>query len=273
VQPVVVHDPYGFAIDLAQAKALRDDLERERRIPSQPHRIDYIDYYHKEFAAGRLTREQFREAFFREAFLRRRPPVPEARREVRAQIEEKKRALPECPATYGRFEARRDRWRLAKLQKKSNAPPHKLTGEEDAEEALLIVRLTIFEQTPAELEGERIRTRIDELRWLREPFISPTLLTEAEEIEYDSLMSVLTSRYPALPPDPEDPDYGKDKSSAWAVVESWAMEYEQQKRTGAEFKEYVEVPPYCRLVPGHPPELTFEPPSDASTDKSEPTQR
>jgi hypothetical protein len=265
VQPVVVHDPYGFAIDLAQAKALRDDVERERRIPSQPQ--PHFGYYHTEFAKGRITREQFREAFWRQ------PPIPEARREVRAQIEEKITALPECPATYGQFEARRDGWRLAKLKKKRNAPPHKLTGEEDAEEALLIARLTIFAQTPAELEGERIRTRIDELMWLREPFISPTLLTEAEEIECDSLMSVLSSRYPELPPDPEDPDYGKDKSSAWVAIDSWATEDEQQKRTRAEFKEYVEVPPYCRLVPGHPPEFTFEPPSDASTDKSEPTQR
>ena len=164
---VVIDDEYGFVIDPAAARALRDDdVEKDRLIRT-----------------GKFL-------------------GTEAERKFRDRIAEKKKALAngvECPTGYTALDAREDEKRVESLQRKRvSQRPHKLIAEEDAEEAHLIARVAVYHHTSPEAQA---RKRIYELAmrsFLRSPGMK---LSDDERSELDSLRA----RYPDLPEDPDDP--------------------------------------------------------------------
>jgi hypothetical protein len=159
---VVIDDEYGFVIDPAAARALRDDrVEKDRLICSE---VNFLG--------------------------------TEAEHKLRDRIAEKKKALAngvECPRGYTALDAREDEKRVESLQRKRvSQRPHKLTAEEDAEEAHLIARVAVYHHTSPEAQA---RKRIYELAmrsFLRSPGMK---LSDDERSELDSLRA----RYPDLP--------------------------------------------------------------------------
>src|SRR5262249_6929322 len=125
----------AFTIDPATARALRDDKGRSAKLQSKKH-------------GGPLS-------------------VAEEQEEskVRTRIAETVRAIV-CPAGYGAMQAQNDRSRLRQLFFQRLLPPSlgggPLSEDEDAEEAQLIARVAVFDETP---EG-RARSRINELEEL-----------------------------------------------------------------------------------------------------------
>jgi hypothetical protein len=164
---VVIDDEYGFVIDPAAARALRDDDVEEYRL----------------ICTGKFL-------------------GTEAARKFRDRIAEKKKALAngvECPRGYTALDAREDEKRVESLQRKRvSQRPHKLTAEEDAEEAHLIARVAVYHHTSPEAQA---RKRIYELAmrsFLRSPGMK---LSDDERSELDSLRV----RYPDLPKIPMTP--------------------------------------------------------------------
>ena len=206
--PIVVADPYGFTFDMAQARALREDMRRMNQMPRDQTAEAEWEKYEKQYKSGEITLDEFFEKT-----LKHPPPESKELREARERVEERIKALPDCPATYTQREANRDEWRLQKLEKQRRTKPHKLSREEDAEEAHLMTRLATFREG-AEYRG---RARIRALTFWR--FGKP--LSEAEEIE----LKDLRERYPELPLGPEDPQY-RSKMAARereAELENWPI--------------------------------------------------
>jgi hypothetical protein len=165
---VVIDDEYGFVIDPAAARALRDDcVEKDRLIRSE---VNFLG--------------------------------SEAEHKFRDRIAEKKKALAngvECPRGYTALDAREDEKRVESLQRKRvSQRPHKLIAEEDAEEAHLIARVAVYHHSSPEAQA---RKRIYELAmrsFLRSPGMK---LSDDERSELDSLRA----RYPDLPKIPMTP--------------------------------------------------------------------
>jgi len=124
---LVIDDPFGFVIDPAVARALRDDV---------------LNLFHL-----RGTRH-----------LR---PDDRERQEVIARIKEMESTL-ECPPGYTKLEYEKDGLRLGELagRREASGRRNKLTEEEDAEEAHLKARRTAYRQTPEERQKEEDRKRI-----------------------------------------------------------------------------------------------------------------
>jgi hypothetical protein len=200
--PIVVDDPYGFTFNMTQARALREDRRRMNQMPRDQTAEAEWEKYEKQYKSDEITLDEFFEKT-----LKHPPPESKELREARERVEERIKALPDCPATYTQREANRDEWRLQKLEKQRRTKPYKLSREEDAEEAHLMTRLATF-QEGAEYRG---RARIIKLTSWR--FGAP--LSEAEEIE----LKDLRERYPELPLDPEDPQYRRKMADREREVE------------------------------------------------------
>jgi hypothetical protein len=160
---IVIDDPYGFTVDPAVARELRD---------------------------AELRLSVLRQA----AYPRQTGDSPEQKK-IKARIAEIEKGL-KCPAGYTELEAREDRKRLKELSRKrrSERPYNKLGKEDDAEEAHVTARLAAYGQSD---EG-RVRSRIRSLRlavpsWVDQP------LTPAEESRRSEIER-LTKLYPDLPP-------------------------------------------------------------------------
>ena len=164
---VVIDDEYGFVIDPAAARALRDDDVEEDRL----------------ICTGKFL-------------------GTEAERKFRDRIAEKKKALAngvECPRGYTALDAREDGKRVESLQRKRvSQRPHKLTAEEDAEEAHLIARVAVYHHTSPEAQARKRISKLTMRSFLRSPGMK---LSDDERSELDSLRA----RYPDLPEDPDDP--------------------------------------------------------------------
>jgi len=142
---VVVDDEYGFVIDPAPARALRDDYVELSRL----------------IYAGKLGTE--------------------AEHKLRDRIAEKQKDLArmvECPAGYTALEAREDKKRLASLYlKRMSQRPFKLTAEEDAEQTHLVARLAAYGATPEAQARNRIVSLI-----LGGPRLSADLRNELDSL-------------------------------------------------------------------------------------------
>jgi hypothetical protein len=148
----LMDDTGTFAIDIAEARALRDDY----------HRLGELV---RKRCGGPLTAAEVEE---------------ESR--LRARIEDRARAIA-CPADYGPKQAQWDSNRLHQLYCKRISPPTygggALSGAEDAEEAQLTARVAAFDESPEgcarrrirDLEMQRVRSaaeqsEVDNLRML-----------------------------------------------------------------------------------------------------------
>jgi hypothetical protein len=157
---IVIDDPFGFDFDPALARELRDA------------RVDY--------GFKMLVSEYPR--------FRNSP----RERELAARIEELREMLPKrCPPGYTRLHAEDDWKRISEFFELRRS--RKLNKEEDAEEAHLIARSTIYGRVYAASPEGRGRKRIDELRCRGD-------LCEAEQGELDELVK----RYQDLPESPGD---------------------------------------------------------------------
>jgi hypothetical protein len=126
---VVVDDPYGFKIEPAVARALRDDKQRLVEFLRSPERYPYRDEAAAEMA------------------------------ELKARIAEIGKTL-ECPSGYMEMDAREDGQRLNELDSVRRRGAV-LTTAEDFEDAHLHARLEAYDRSP---EGVG-RQRISELKF------------------------------------------------------------------------------------------------------------
>jgi hypothetical protein len=166
VYEIVIDDPFGFVVDPAVARGLRDDDWRlyelfQKHIAPSKH-------------GGPLTAAEINE---------------------QSQLEEKVAATKKtlkCPTGYGELEAKRDRRRRTRFFYRRITPPpyNVLTEEEDAEDAHLIARIAAYEVSP-EASG---RARIYELEERKSP------LTAEEQSELEGLSAL----YPAVEENPRD---------------------------------------------------------------------
>jgi hypothetical protein len=161
---IVIEDPYGFDFDPAVARALRDaELKVE------------VMYATRHLRPGDHVRHA------------------EEEREVDLRIAELAKMLPKRhPPGYTRLQAMADRKRIDELHDLRRSQ-HKLSKEDDAEEAHLNARFQIHWMTYAATSEARGRKRIDELR-------GQAVLSDAERHELDELLNL----YPPLPEPPED---------------------------------------------------------------------
>jgi hypothetical protein len=129
--PIVIEDPFGFDVDPAVARAIRDADLRLTQL------------FQKRYAQKNVVDE----------------PSPEEI-DLKSQIAERVKTL-RCPAGYGPKEHLKDRNRLCTLFRRRISPPpyNTLTETEDAEEAHLTARIAVYEASP---EGQA-RTRISAL--------------------------------------------------------------------------------------------------------------
>jgi hypothetical protein len=156
----------AFTIDVAVAKALRDDY----------HRL------------GELERKKCGDPLS--------AVEVEEESKIRARIVDRARAIG-CPAGYGLKQAQNDSNRLHQLYCKRISPPScgggALLDAEDVEEAQLRARVAAFAESPEGCARYRIRDlEMQDFRGGR---------SAAEQNELDRLRTL----YPDLPPDPDDP--------------------------------------------------------------------
>jgi hypothetical protein len=157
---IVIDDPFGFEFDPALARELRDE-EVEYQF-----KMFVTEYPHFEGSAGE--------------------------RDLAARIKELSEMLPRrCPPGYTRLHAHHDGDRISEFFE-IRRTGHKLTKEEDAEEAHLIARRATHALTIDATPEGRGRNRIEELTCRAD-------LCEAEQGELDELFK----RYPDLPGDRE----------------------------------------------------------------------
>jgi hypothetical protein len=192
--------PFEFPIDPALVKALRNDRKR------------YYELLKKSFAPhefGPLTATERKEGCM-----------------VLARIAETARTI-SCPAGYGLKEVNNDKARLTTLFRKRLSPPScgggTLNDAEDAEEAQLMARVEVFNQTA---EG-RARERIHQLQFRSFRWISP-----AEQDELDRLLML----YPDLRYDPDRPltDMGKVFREAQRKAENESRKRMEEGRLARE---------------------------------------
>jgi hypothetical protein len=170
---LVVDDPFGFVIDPAVARALRDYKLRVKYLEQTPHMRPAGDHREQE--------------------------------ELLARIEEREGAL-QCPAEYAELEAGKDQIRLNELERRRNSPRQndKLTGEEDVEEAHLMARLAVYHRSPQALADAEARSRESEARSrifaLTLRSVSQRPPATAEEL---AELANLKALYPDEPPAPE----------------------------------------------------------------------
>jgi hypothetical protein len=160
-----------FIIEPQLAKSLRndcrrlDELSRKKSLPSQ--------------FGGPITATELEEM-----------------EKLRVSIADRARAIG-CPASYGQIEARRDSNRLHKLWCKEMSPRScgggPLNTAEDAEEAQLLARRRVFQESP---EG-RALARIFELDLTRFGGVGHS---PAEKEEYERLQAMYPNKM-----DPDDP--------------------------------------------------------------------
>ena len=159
---IVIEDPYGFDFDPAVARALRDAELKVEVMYATRHLRPGEDHNQKE-------------------------------REVRDRIHELIGMLPKRhPPGYTRLQAMADRKRIDELHD-LRWSQHKLSKEDDAEEAHLNARFQIHWMTYAATPEARGRKRIDELR-------GHAPLSDAERHELEELLKL----YPPLPKPPEN---------------------------------------------------------------------
>jgi hypothetical protein len=156
----------AFTIDIAVAKALRDDY----------HRL------------GELQRKKCGDPLSAEEV--------EEESKLRARIGDSARAIV-CPAGYGLKQAQKDSNRLHQLYCKRISPPScgggALPDAEDVEEAQLRARVAAFDESPEGCARYRIRDlEMQDFRGGR---------SAAEQNELNSLRTL----YPDLPLDPDNP--------------------------------------------------------------------
>jgi hypothetical protein len=170
--PVAIHDPFGFDIDPALAKAMRDDKLRRGQL-------------YKERAAAEKKNGT-------------RPDPSREEIELEARFAERVKAL-RVPAGYGPRQVDRDRVRLRALASKRYDPDSYLTGAEISEEAHLIVRSAAYVMSP----GRQQRSRIE---WLIEKHFGNGL-TAAEQSELDALRDGLPPLQETDNPNYDSPFY------------------------------------------------------------------
>lgn len=161
---IVIEDPYGFDFDPAVARALRDGWRKLEVMYATRHLRpgDHVQHAKEE-------------------------------REVELRVAELAKMLPKRhPPGYTRLQALTDRKRIDELHDLRRSG-HKLSKEEDAEEAHLNARFEIHFMTYAGTPEARGRNRVDELK-------GHAALSDAERHELDELLKL----YPALPEPPED---------------------------------------------------------------------
>ncbi len=182
--PIVIEDPFGFDIDPAAARALRDDERRADRLREATASDE------RSYSAETLDR------------------LNAEKRELQARIAERVKLL-RCPSVYGEREAKKDEGRLRALPSKRD----EFTAEEDAEEAHLMARLAAYRASP---EGQA-RARIAQLgnQWRIKPLggraLTPEEQSAAEQSAAEqSELGALRARYPDLPDDRDPLDYSPD---------------------------------------------------------------
>ena len=163
---LVIEDQFGFVVDPAVARALRDDEWRLYELSQK--NLDPSKH------GGPLTAAEIQE-----------------RSEIEAQVAETKKTL-KCPAGYGPLGPDQDGRRRHKFFcRRISPPPHNvLTEEEDAEDAHLAARIAAYKASP-EASG---RARIWKLQQSKSP------LTAEEQSELEGLSAL----YPDVPRDPRD---------------------------------------------------------------------
>lgn len=144
---VPIDDPYGFVVDRAFARELRDD---------------YLHVQKRELERCKRNWDV------------------QVEREAEARFREKSKRLNYPSSGYPALQAREDKKRIDTLYKKRRTRPYKLTEEEDAEEAHRVARHAAYQVGP---EGEARRQRIPHLEWLR----GKQGISAAEQTELDEL--------------------------------------------------------------------------------------
>jgi hypothetical protein len=215
------------------------------------------------------------------------PEIAQRIQELQARIGAiRQRLLCPCPTRYKDEQISEDMKRLAELARKREAGAA-LSPEEDAEEAHRKARFDCYLEGPErtarryrqDLEGAERRFRKGRffkvgmtaplsrkerndlwlLRWLYPlPHRKSDLSAEAQA-EADANMSI---GHP----------FGDEKPAA----DGNFYPHDSKLRPASDdepviIEEYADIPPHCILTPGQPPIFTFEPPTNSSSDKSDPS--
>jgi hypothetical protein len=198
----------------------------------------------------------------------------------------RQRLICPCPTRYGNKEFYED-FILLKTLAGKREDRIALSTVEDAEEAHRYARFYCYVQGP---ERTALRYRKDledaDQRFRKNRFFKDGMTAPLLRKQHNDLW-LLRWLYPR----PNSKSHLSAEAEAQADAEPWNRHPFHDEEPAAdgnwyprdsklrpasadesEFIEYADVPPFCILIPGQPPIFTFEPPINASSDKSDPTQ-